>query len=199
MYEFGIFLEETVSTLNQLRQALMLMVSTYLQSLASDETDMEVESGDSHVDLSLCLQMICCCRDIMKEIETKEGNGNALDEARSTLLKLEVACMAHLETSSLVTRIKEILSQNEPYSLYLELYYILEQEQCKQGEPKRECLRKALQVLLQLLQFYIYFLWFLTISSCNSLFSKTFFVFSTTSSSVSHFSDIFKVLKNSAL
>lgn len=149
MYEFGIFLEETVSTLNQLRQALMLMVSTYLQSLASDETDMEVESGDSHVDLSLCLQMICCCRDIMKEIETKEGNSNALDEARSTLLKLEVACMAHLETSSLVTRIKEILSQNEPYSLYLELYYILEQEQCKQGEPKRECLRKALQVLLQ--------------------------------------------------
>ena len=138
MYEFGIFLEETVSTLNQLRQALMLMVSTYLQSLASDETDMEVESGDSHVDLSLCLQMICCCRDIMKEIETKEGNSNALDEARSTLLKLEVACMAHLETSSLVTRIKEILSQNE-----------LEQEQCKQGEPKRECLRKALQVLLQ--------------------------------------------------
>lgn len=53
MYEFGIFLEETVSTLNQLRQALMLMVSTYLQSLASDKTEMEVESGDNHVDLSL--------------------------------------------------------------------------------------------------------------------------------------------------
>ena len=149
MYEFGVFLEETVGTLDQLRQALMLMVSTYLRSLASDQPDMEVEESDAHVDLSLCLQMISCCRDIMKEIEAKEGSSSTLDEARYTLLKLEVACMSHLETSSLLPRIKEVLSQNEPYSFYLELYYILEQEQCKQTEPKKECLRKALQVLLQ--------------------------------------------------
>ena len=223
VYEFGSHLDPTADTLRQLCQALMLMVSTFLQTLADDQPDqpdpsdpsdqtsqatkairsaqstpakqfmqakqstagMEVEASsaqtapspprhshsdghsdghedsasppsDGHsggsatlrVDLSVCLQMLQRCKQLRLQLRSLDPADPA-DPADSTLLKLELACLARGDAAPLQRFVQSILQRSEPFSLYLELFYLLQQQRCALPEPKKECLRRALQMLMQ--------------------------------------------------
>ena len=204
VYEFGSHLDPTASTLRQLCQALMLMVSTFLQTLTDDQpvqstpakqakqakqaeqctVGMEVEvssaknapspprhsdsqsddHSDSHdasaspssdggsatlrVDLSVCLQMLQRCKQLRLQLRSLDPT-ESTESTESTLLKLELGCLAHGDAASLQSFVQSILQRNEPFSLYLELFYLLQQQHCALPQPKKECLRRALQMLMQ--------------------------------------------------
>ena len=211
VYEFGSHLDPTAATLRQLCQALMLMVSTFLQTLTDDQPDqpvqstpakeakqaeqaeqstvgMEVEASSaknapspprhSHsqsqsndhdasaspssdggsatlrVDLSVCLQMLQRCKQLrlqLRSLDPTESTESTdpTESTESTLLKLELGCLAHGDAASLQSFVQSILQRNEPFSLYLELFYLLQQQHCALPQPKKECLRRALQMLMQ--------------------------------------------------
>ena len=206
VYEFGSHLDPTAATLRQLCQALMLMVSTFLQTLTDDQpvqstpakqaeqaeqctVGMEVEASsaknapsiprhsdsqsDDHsdsqsddasaspssdggsatlrVDLSVCLQMLQRCKQLRLQLRSLDPteSTSSTESTESTLLKLELGCLAHGDAASLQSFVQSILQRNEPFSLYLELFYLLQQQHCALPQPKKECLRRALQMLMQ--------------------------------------------------
>ena len=92
--------------------------------------------------------MIQRCKQLLLQLRSADPSASA-DLSEQTLLKLEVACLAHGEASALQSCVQSVLQRSEPFSLYLELFYLLQQQHCALPEPKKECLRRALQMLIQ--------------------------------------------------
>lgn len=113
---------------------------------ASPATD---RASASRVDLSLCLQMLQRCKQLRAQLCALADPADPADPSEATLLKLELACLAHGDAAALQSFVQAILQRNEPFSLYLELFYLLQQQRCALPEPKKECLRRALQMLMQ--------------------------------------------------
>ena len=87
-------------------------------------------------------------KQLLLQLRSADPSASA-DLSEQTLLKLEVACLAHGEASALQSCVQSVLQRSEPFSLYLELFYLLQQQHCALPEPKKECLRRALQMLIQ--------------------------------------------------
>ena len=114
-------------------------------------------SATLRVDLSVCLQMLQRCKQLRLQLRSLDPTEStdptdpteSTESTESTLLKLELGCLAHGDAASLQSFVQSILQRNEPFSLYLELFYLLQQQHCALPQPKKECLRRALQMLMQ--------------------------------------------------
>ena len=125
------------------RQSLTLTVATYLQTEASHNNSQEDIDGLS---VSKCLSLLTTCRGVLKELSPSA----IIEETQIYLNQLEVTCLARINDSMLLPKLKEYSSSHLfSFSFFLELYYILEQENSNDTTAKKECLRTALQLLLQ--------------------------------------------------
>ena len=142
-YRFLSFCTPSPDIYTMERQSLTLTVATYLQTEASHTNSQEDIDGLS---VSKCLCLLNTCRSVLKECNPSA----IIEETYMYLNQLEITCLTRLNDSMLLPKLKEYSGSHLfPFSFFLELYYILEQENSKDVTAKKECLRTALQSLLQ--------------------------------------------------
>ena len=92
-----------------------------------------------------CLRMISTCREVMKKAQD-----DSMETANRPLYQLEFYALVHSRSPALEAKLTEITQTVvAPYSFYLDIYYLLQQESCPEHKIMKECLRYALQVLLK--------------------------------------------------
>lgn len=92
-----------------------------------------------------CLRMISTCREVMKKAQD-----DSMETANRLLYQLEFYALVHSRSPALEAKLTEITQTVvAPYSFYLDIYYLLQQESCPEHKIMKECLRYALQVLLK--------------------------------------------------
>lgn len=100
--------------------------------------------------LPSCLSLIHTCRNVLAEIETNNPPQTTIAETRCYLAQLETVCLVRLHSNTLMPRIKEWSSSHAfTAPFFVDLYHLLEQEDLSDPAPKKECLRTALQMLMQ--------------------------------------------------
>lgn len=128
------------------RQSLTLTVATYLQTEASHEESHTAQGDCDGLSVTKCLSLLTTCRGVLKELPPSA----IVEETQVYLNQLEVTCLIRINDSTLLPKLKEYSSSHLfSFSFFLDMYYILEQENSKDTGAKKECLRTALQVLLQ--------------------------------------------------
>ena len=131
---------------NMERQSLTLTVATYLQTEASHEESHTAQGDCDGLSVTKCLSLLTTCRGVLKELPPSA----IVEETQVYLNQLEVTCLIRINDSTLLPKLKEYSSSHLfSFSFFLDMYYILEQENSKDTGAKKECLRTALQVLLQ--------------------------------------------------
>ena len=140
VYSFGKYLSPTTELLSTLQQALILSVSSSLQQLPKEE--------ESTI-LKQCLKMIATCREVTKELD-KKSPGEHSTQTTLLLHQLEFYALVHSHCTTLEAKLRDIAQTTAaPYTFYLDLFYLLQQESCPEHAVMKECLRLALQTLLK--------------------------------------------------
>lgn len=160
MYRFGKYLAPTPKLLRTLSRALLLSVSCFLQDVSQRASQKTAESGaqttientshnteqNTEQDMTMedCLRMISTCREVMK------AQDDGMETANRLLYQLEFYALVHSRSPALEAKLTEITQTVvAPYSFYLDIYYLLQQESCPEHKIMKECLRYALQALLK--------------------------------------------------
>lgn len=161
MYRFGKYLAPTPELLRTLSRALLLSVSCFLQEVSQRASQKTAESGaqttientshnteqntEQNITMEDCLRMISTCREVMKKAQD-----DSMETANRLLYQLEFYALVHSRSPALEAKLTEITQTVvAPYSFYLDIYYLLQQESCPEHKIMKECLRYALQVLLK--------------------------------------------------
>ena len=161
MYRFGKYLTPTPELLRTLSRALLLSVSCFLQDVSQRASQKTAESGaqttientshnteqntEQNITMEDCLRMISTCREVMKKAQD-----DSMETANRLLYQLEFYALVHSRSPTLEAKLTEITQTVvAPYSFYLDIYYLLQQESCPEHKIMKECLRYALQVLLK--------------------------------------------------
>lgn len=165
MYRFGKYLAPTPELLRTLSRALLLSVSCFLQEVSQSASQKIAESGaqttientshnteqdteqntEQNMTMEDCLRMISTCREVMKKAQD-----DSMEAANRLLYQLEFYALVHAHSPTLEAKLTEITQTVvAPYSFYLDIYYLLQQESCPEHKIMKECLRYALQVLLK--------------------------------------------------
>ena len=161
MYRFGKYLAPTPELLRTLSRALLLSVSCFLQDVSQRASQKTAESGaqttientshnteqntEQNITMEDCLRMISTCREVMKKAQD-----DSMETANRLLYQLEFYALVHSRSPALEAKLTEITQTVvAPYSFYLDIYYLLQQESCPEHKIMKECLRYALQVLLK--------------------------------------------------
>lgn len=161
MYRFGKYLAPTPELLRTLSRALLLSVSCFLQDVSQRASQKTAESGEqttientSHnteqnteqnITMEDCLRMISTCREVMKKAQD-----DSMETANRLLYQLEFYALVHSRSPAFEAKLTEITQTVvAPYSFYLDIYYLLQQESCPEHKIMKECLRYALQALLK--------------------------------------------------
>lgn len=161
MYRFGKYLTPTPELLRTLSRALLLSVSCFLQEVSQSASQKTAESGaqttientshnteqntEQNITMEDCLRMISTCREVMKKAQD-----DSMETANRLLYQLEFYALVHSRSPALEAKLTEITQTVvAPYSFYLDIYYLLQQESCPEHKIMKECLRYALQVLLK--------------------------------------------------
>lgn len=161
MYRFGKYLAPTPELLRTLSRALLLSVSCFLQEVSQSASQKTAESGaqttientshnteqntEQNITMEDCLRMISTCREVMKKAQD-----DSMETANRLLYQLEFYALVHSRSPALEAKLTEITQTVvAPYSFYLDIYYLLQQESCPEHKIMKECLRYALQVLLK--------------------------------------------------
>ena len=161
MYRFGKYLAPTPELLRTLSRALLLSVSCFLQEVSQSASQKTAESGaqttientshnteqntEQNITMEDCLRMISTCREVMKKAQD-----DSMETANRLLYQLEFYALVHSRSPTLEAKLTEITQTVvAPYSFYLDIYYLLQQESCPEHKIMKECLRYALQVLLK--------------------------------------------------
>ena len=161
MYRFGKYLTPTPELLRTLSRALLLSVSCFLQDVSQRASQKTAESGaqttientshnteqntEQNITMEDCLRMISTCREVMKKAQD-----DSMETANRLLYQLEFYALVHSRSPALEAKLTEIMQTVvAPYSFYLDIYYLLQQESCPEHKIMKECLRYALQVLLK--------------------------------------------------
>lgn len=161
MYRFGKYLTPTPELLRTLSRALLLSVSCFLQDVSQRASQKTAESGaqttientshnteqntEQNITMEDCLRMISTCREVMKKAQD-----DSMETANRLLYQLEFYALVHSRSPALEAKLTEITQTVvAPYSFYLDIYYLLQQESCPEHKIMKECLRYALQVLLK--------------------------------------------------
>ena len=161
MYRFGKYLAPTPELLRTLSRALLLSVSCFLQEVSQSASQKTAESGaqttientshnteqntEQNITMEDCLRMISTCREVMKKAQD-----DSMETANHLLYQLEFYALVHSRSPALEAKLTEITQTVvAPYSFYLDIYYLLQQESCPEHKIMKECLRYALQVLLK--------------------------------------------------
>ena len=161
MYRFGKYLAPTPELLRTLSRALLLSVSCFLQDVSQRASQKTAESGaqttientshnteqntEQNITMEDCLRMISTCREVMKKAQD-----DSMETANRLLYQLEFYALVHSRSPTLEAKLTEITQTVvAPYSFYLDIYYLLQQESCPEHKIMKECLRYALQVLLK--------------------------------------------------
>ena len=111
--------------------------------------------SEDSLTLPSCLSLIHTCRNVLAEMETNNPSQTTnppatVTETRSYLAQLEAVCLVRLHSNTLIPRIKEWSSSHSfTAAFFVDLYHLLEQENLADPAPKKECLRTALQMLMQ--------------------------------------------------
>ena len=115
-------------------------------------TSPPILSEDS-LTLPSCLSLIHTCRNVLTQMETNHASSasqTTLSETRCYLAQLETVCLVRMRSNTLMPRIKEWSSSHAfPAAFFVDLYHVMEQEELSDPAPKKECLRTALQMLMQ--------------------------------------------------
>ena len=161
MYHFGKYLAPTPELLRTLSRALLLSVSCFLQDVSQSASQKTAESGaqttientshnteqntEQNITMEDCLRMISTCREVMKKAQD-----DSMETANRLLYQLEFYALVHSRSPALEAKLTEITQTVvAPYSFYLDIYFLLQQESCPEHKIMKECLRYALQVLLK--------------------------------------------------
>ena len=161
MYRFGKYLTPTPELLRTLSRALLLSVSCFLQDVSQRASQKTAESGaqttientshnteqntEQNITMEDCLRIISTCREVMKKAQD-----DSMEAANRLLYQLEFYALVHSRSPALEAKLTEITQTVvAPYSFYLDIYYLLQQESCPEHKIMKECLRYALQVLLK--------------------------------------------------
>ena len=161
MYRFGKYLAPTPELLRTLSRALLLSVSCFLQEVSQSASQKTAESGaqttientshnteqntEQNITMEDCLRMISTCREVIKKAQD-----DSMETANRLLYQLEFYALVHSRSPALEAKLTEITQTVvAPYSFYLDIYYLLQQESCPEHKIMKECLRYALQVLLK--------------------------------------------------
>lgn len=161
MYRFGKYLAPTPELLRTLSRALLLSVSCFLQDVSQRASQKTAESGaqttientshnteqntEQNITMEDCLRMISTCREVMKKAQD-----DSMETANRLLYQLEFYALVHSRSPALEAKLTEITQTVvAPYSFYLDIYYLLQQESCPEHKIMKECLRYALQALLK--------------------------------------------------
>lgn len=161
MYRFGKYLTPTPELLRTLSRALLLSVSCFLQDVSQRASQKTAESGaqttientshnteqntEQNITMEDCLRMISTCREVMKKAQD-----DSMETANRLLYQLEFYALVHSRSPTLEAKLTEITQTVvAPYSFYLDIYYLLQQESCPEHKIMKECLRYALQILLK--------------------------------------------------
>ncbi len=161
MYRFGKYLTPTPELLRTLSRALLLSVSCFLQDVSQRASQKTAESGaqttientshnteqntEQNITMEDCLRMISTCREVMKKAQD-----DSMETANRLLYQLEFYALVHSRSPALEAKLTEITQTVvAPYSFYLDIYFLLQQESCPEHKIMKECLRYALQVLLK--------------------------------------------------
>ena len=170
MYRFGKFLAPTPDVLRTLSRALLLSISCFLQGLASNrdhsqsqqtghemahemahEMGQETEQNTAHsteepiLTMDDCLRLISTCREVMKKAQD-----DSMEGANRLLYQLEFYALVHSHSPTIESKLVEITQTVAvPYTFYLDIFYLLQQESSPEHKIMKECLRNALQVLLK--------------------------------------------------
>lgn len=161
MYRFGKYLTPTPELLRTLSRALLLSVSCFLQDVSQRASQKTAESGaqttientshnteqntEQNITMEDCLRMISTCREVMKKAQD-----DSMETANRLLYQLEFYALVHSRSPALEAKLTEITQTVvAPYSFYLDIYYLLQQESCPEHKIMKECLRYALQALLK--------------------------------------------------
>ena len=161
MYRFGKYLAPTPELLRTLSRALLLSVSCFLQDVSQSASQKTAENKEQNTSQNTeqntslnteqnmtmedCLRMISTCREVMKKAQD-----DSMETANRLLYQLEFYALVHSHSPTLEAKLTEITQTVvAPYSFYLDIYYLLQQESCPEHKIMKECLRYALQVLLK--------------------------------------------------
>lgn len=161
MYRFGKYLAPTPELLRTLSRALLLSVSCFLQDVsqrASQKTEENwvektaentshntEQNTEQNITMEDCLRMISTCREVMKKAQD-----DSMETANRLLYQLEFYALVHSRSPALEAKLTEITQTVvAPYSFYLDIYFLLQQESYPEHKIMKECLRYALQVLLK--------------------------------------------------
>lgn len=161
MYRFGKYLTPTPELLRTLSRALLLSVSCFLQDVsqrASQKTEENwvektaentshntEQNTEQNITMEDCLRMISTCREVMKKAQD-----DSMETANRLLYQLEFYALVHSRSPALEAKLTEITQTVvAPYSFYLDIYFLLQQESYPEHKIMKECLRYALQVLLK--------------------------------------------------
>ena len=161
MYRFGKYLTPTPELLRTLSRALLLSVSCFLQDVsqrASQKTEENwvektaentshntEQNTEQNITMEDCLRMISTCREVMKKAQD-----DSMEAANRLLYQLEFYALVHSRSPALEAKLTEITQTVvAPYSFYLDIYFLLQQESYPEHKIMKECLRYALQVLLK--------------------------------------------------
>ena len=161
MYRFGKYLTPTPELLRTLSRALLLSVSCFLQDVsqrASQKTEENwvektaentshntEQNTEQNITMEDCLRMISTCREVLKKAQD-----DSMETANRLLYQLEFYALVHSRSPALEAKLTEITQTVvAPYSFYLDIYFLLQQESYPEHKIMKECLRYALQVLLK--------------------------------------------------
>lgn len=160
MYRFGKYLAPTPELLRTLSRALLLSVSCFLQEVSQSTSQKTAENWvektaentshnteqntEQNITMEDCLRMISTCREVMK------AQDDGMETANRLLYQLEFYALVHSRSPAFEAKLTEITQTVvAPYSFYLDIYYLLQQESCPDHKIMKECLRYALQALLK--------------------------------------------------
>lgn len=127
------------------------IVNITTNTTSTSSTDTSTISEDS-LTLPSCLSLIHTCRNVLAEMETKSSqtSSSTISETRTYLAQLEAVCLMRLHSNTLMPRIKEWSNAHIfTATFFIDLYHLMEQENLPDPAPKKECLRTALQMLMQ--------------------------------------------------
>lgn len=80
----------------------------------------------------------------------KKAQDDSMETANRLLYQLEFYALVHSRSPAFEAKLTEITQTVvAPYSFYLDIYYLLQQESCPEHKIMKECLRYALQALLK--------------------------------------------------
>lgn len=161
MYRFGKYLAPTPELLRTLSRALLLSVSCFLQEVSQSTSQKTAENWvektaentshnteqntEQNITMEDCLRMISTCREVMKKAQD-----DSMETANRLLYQLEFYALVHSRSPALEAKLTEITQTVvAPYSFYLDIYFLLQQESYPEHKIMKECLRYALQVLLK--------------------------------------------------